>query len=476
MNISLVSGWLPALGQVLALVALVVAVDWRSGRRRSGLGRIGRRAGRWRWQFLLGIPVAAVVTVIVALVLELGSLVPDDFPRLAYLWGFVFVLSVWVLVTGWTDERWVRHVAAVLAVVLTAAATLGTVNAGADSFPTVGRLFADDPEHVVDTPQLQQMRSQTAKSGHLPAQGVVIPEDIPATVSHFDTRTAYVYLPPAWFAKVTPNLPTLVLLPGEPGSAADWSNDGDADGTADAFAGAHHGVAPIIVMPDPNGVKTIDSECVNSQFGNAETYLVKDVPAFVRNHFNASKAPGSLAIGGLSAGGTCSIMLALTNPTVYPTFATFSGFASPQYQEDTEADTIDILFGGSRDAFDAHDPSQLLMTNHYRGLAGWFEVGNQDTEPLQAAHSLQPAALKAGISTCILVRSGGHDFGLWSEALARRVPLARLASGPHPRTGQRAGAVQVTVIGPAGCEHGNMSTTTHLHPADRRRLSHRSGS
>ncbi|MGB7053398.1 MAG: alpha/beta hydrolase-fold protein [Acidimicrobiales bacterium] len=434
MNISLVSGWLPVIGQALALVALVVALDWRSGRRRSGLGRLGRRPGRWRRQLLIGVPIAAVVTVAVALVLELGSLVPEDFPPLAYLWGFVFVLSLWVLVTGWTDERWVRHVAAIVAVVLTAAATLGTVNARADSFPTLGRLFADDPEHVVDTPQLQQLRSEAAKSGHLPAQGVVIPETIPATVSHFDTRTAYVYLPPAWFAKVTPNLPTLVLLPGEPGSAADWSNDGDADETADAFASAHHGVAPIIVMPDPNGVKTVDSECVNSQFGKAETYLLKDVPAFARDRFNASRAPGSLAIAGLSAGGTCSIMLALTNPTVYPTFATFSGFASPQYQEDTEADTIDILFAGSREAFDAHDPSQLLMTNHYSGLAGWFEVGNQDTEPLQAAHSLQPAALKAGMATCILVRPGGHDFDLWTQALRDAFPWLswRLGLIPEP--------------------------------------------
>ena len=98
------------------------------------------------------------------------------------------------------------------------------------------------------------------------------------------------YLPPAWFAKVTPSLPTLILLPGEPGSASDWSNDGDADITADAFARFHHGRAPIIVMPDPNGTRTVDSECVNSQFGNAETYLVKDVPAFVQSRFSASRA------------------------------------------------------------------------------------------------------------------------------------------------------------------------------------------
>jgi S-formylglutathione hydrolase FrmB len=161
---------------------------------------------------------------------------------------------------------------------------------------------------------------------------------------------------------------------------------------------------------------------VNSRFGNAETYLVDDVPAFVRRQFSASRAAGSLAIGGLSAGGTCSVMLALRHPTEFPTFASFSGFASPQYQETTQAETIDILFGGSDDAFAAHDPTQLLHDGHFNGLAGWFEVGDQDTEPLEAAHSLQPAALKAGIATCILVRPGGHDFDLWSQALQDAFP------------------------------------------------------
>jgi S-formylglutathione hydrolase FrmB len=408
MNLSLVSGWLPFVVRVLAVVALVAAVDWRARR--------GRRQLAW------GVMVALVVAGVAALVLTVASVVDTDVGTATYLWGFTFILSSWLVVTGWPRSHWWRRVAMVVAVVLTLAATLDTIDQTSDSFPTVGRLVTLDPENVVDTPQLKEIHDQVISTGRLPDQGVVIEVDIPPTVSHFDTRPAYVYLPPAWFAKVTPSLPTLVLLPGEPGSASDWSNDGDADNTADAFARGHNGEAPIIVMPDPNGVHTIDSECVNSQFGNAETYLVDDVPAFVRHEFSASRAAGSLAIGGLSAGGTCSVMLALRHPTVYPTFASFSGFASPQYQETSQAETIDILFHGSESDFGAHNPTQLLDGGHFTGLAGWFEVGNQDTEPLEAAHNLQPAALRAGIATCILVRPGGHDFDLWSQALEDAFP------------------------------------------------------
>ena len=92
------------------------------------------------------------------------------------------------------------------------------------------------------------------------------------------------------------------MLPGEPGSPADWTVAGNADTTADAFAAEHEGRAPIIVMPDPNGFLTEDTECVNSKFGNAETYLTVDVPAFARSEFGAATGADSLAIAGLSAG------------------------------------------------------------------------------------------------------------------------------------------------------------------------------
>ncbi len=420
MNISIIEGWLPLALRVLAVGILVAAVDWRSARWRRQLGR--------------GVPTAAAVTVVVALTATVASLAPSNFPRSAYVWGFIFILSVSVAVIGWASAgRWRRPVALV-AVLLTLLVTLDTIDQQSGSFPTLGRLVALDPEEIVGIPQLQEIRDEVASTGKLPGQGVLIKVTIPPSVSHFSTRPAYVYLPPAWFAKVTPSLPTLILLPGEPGSASDWSNDGDADTTADAFAGSHHGRAPIIVMPDPNGTRTVDSECVDSRFGDAETYLVEDVPAFVHSRFGASRSPGSLSIAGLSAGGTCSVMLALRHPSIYPTFASFSGFASPQYMETTRTQTIDTLFGGSEADFEDHDPAQLLHDGHFEGIAGWFEVGNQDTQPLQAAHELQPEALRAGIATCILVRPGGHDFDLWSQALRDSFPwLAwRLRLAPPP--------------------------------------------
>jgi len=407
-NISIVSGWLPFVVRCLAVALVVVVVDWRSVDGRRHIGR--------------ALLISVLVTGGTTAVLALASVVPSDVPWSALVWGFTLILAVCVTALHWRGARRWRRVCAVAAVVLTLLVTLDTIDQHSGSFPTLERLVTLDPENVVGTPQLQQIRAQVAATGVLPDQGVVFTVTIPAKISHFATRPATVYLPPAWFAKATPSLPTLVLLPGEPGSASDWSDDGHADNIADAFANSHHGVAPIIVMPDPNGLLTDDSECVNSKFGNAETYLVEDVPAFARSQFNASGNSGSLAIAGLSAGGTCSVMLALRHPQVYPTFASYSGFASPQFEEATQAVTVDTLFGGSEEEFAAHDPSQLLRDGHFDGMAGWFEVGNQDVVPAEAARSLQAAASGAGIATCILVRPGGHDFDLWSQALVDSFP------------------------------------------------------
>ena len=95
MNISIVAGWLPFVVRVVAVVLLVASVDWWSGGWKRQLGR--------------GLPLAAVVTGLVALVATVWSLTPSDFPWSAYVWGFTFLLAWVVAVTGWRSAgRWRR--------------------------------------------------------------------------------------------------------------------------------------------------------------------------------------------------------------------------------------------------------------------------------------------------------------------------------------------------------------------------------
>jgi S-formylglutathione hydrolase FrmB len=210
-----------------------------------------------------------------------------------------------------------------------------------------------------------------------------------------------------------------------------------ANATALAFAEQHHGIAPILVMPDINGSRRADSECVNStKYGDVATYLAKTVPAFMQNEFNASTAPGSVAVAGLSEGGMCATTLALNNPKVFAAFGDYSGDASPIYLNDNTQRTIQILFGGSQASYNAYNPPYLLTHGRFAGLSGWFASGAQDPGVLRAARILAPLAANAGIDTCITTPPGAHTGGFWRQAFHDSLPWLswKLKLTPQPQS------------------------------------------
>ena len=97
-------------------------------------------------------------------------------------------------------------------------------------------------------------------------------------------------------------------------------------------------------------------------------------------------------------------------------------------------------------------PSSPTTTRRNSSAAGastaWPDgsrSGTRTPSPLQAAHQLQPAALRAGIATCIVVRPGGHDFDLWSQALEDSFPWLAWRLGLTPGARRRTGDVRIAV-------------------------------
>jgi S-formylglutathione hydrolase FrmB len=316
---------------------------------------------------------------------------------------------------------------AVTAVLLLVGSGAG-VNAHFDYFRTLGDVLGLPPSDEVALAALLARRDR-------PDRGVVTTMTVPGRTSGFTARPAMVYVPPAWFARPRPALPVVMLLHGTPGTPQDWLDGGQAGAAADAYAAAHGGSAPILVMPDINGTVDADSECVDGPAGRVETYLTVDVPRFVDQVFHAAPPGRRWAVAGLSEGGSCSLVLALRHPQVFETFGDYAGLAGPRAGE-TNADTasaVTVLFGGSPAAFSAHEPADLLASRRYPQLGGWFEVGDADAEPAAAVGTLVPAARKAGITTCeVVVPGGGHTFAVFSQAFADSLPwmAGRIGAGP----------------------------------------------
>lgn len=328
-------------------------------------------------------------------------------------------------------RAWSRAAVVLVAVVLLLASATQAVNAHYAYYPTLAEALGGPPPGEDSL----SAADAGAADGTIPSTGQVVPIELPGTTSGFAARQAQIYLPPAWSARPRPALPVVLLLHGTPGDPGDWTEGGHAQATADAWAAAHHGVAPVLVMPDVNGSLTDDTECVDSPLGNVETYLTVDVPAAVVQTF-ATLPPGpGWAVAGLSEGGTCAIMLALRHPDMFSAFGDYGGLVGPRLGDTNSdiADTVTELFGGSQQAFAAHEPASLLAAQRFPDLGGWFQVGDDDAEPLAAVQQLARLSRAAGIRTCLVTMPDqGHTFDVWSAAFGQSLPFlaGRLGLAP----------------------------------------------
>jgi hypothetical protein len=419
-DLDLITGWFPLTVVIVALGSVVLSVGWLDG--------------AWKWQLPIGLPISLVLTVLTGVIINVLNVIPDDFPNSFYLWAWLIWYSLVVIVLGWTSAHWLLRTFSIVALIFSVIAAFTVINQTFDYYPTLGRLLGKDAANFANLPQLQRIRTEVRTSGKLPATGETVKIPIPGTISKFSASDAFVYVPPAWFKSPEPQLPLIEMIAGVPGQPSDWTRAGFADSTSNAFAAKHHGEAPILVMPDVNG-NSQDTECSNSKLGNVETYLLKDVPDFMQANFNAAIGAHSLAIAGLSAGGTCASMVTLRNPRVLQTFADYSGYASPTYLDDGVQQTTAILYGGSHANYEAHNPVALLTGTTYSGLAGWFAAGQSDPQPLAAMHQLSRLATKTGMQVCTTFPPGDHSFLFWSQAFATSLPwLAwRLGLTPPPK-------------------------------------------
>ncbi|BBX86845.1 membrane protein [Mycolicibacterium aubagnense] len=430
-------GWVPVLLTMTALVAVIVAVGWRTR--------------RWR---TVWVPVAIVVGVVLAAVarwfVSAAGITGGPAPLTLWVWVAVLGGACVATVAGWRTSRWWRRGVSLVAVPLSAACVAAMVNGWVGYFPTVGAAWTELMSRPL--PDLTDRAGLAAMqlSGHVPAKGVLISVTIDSAASHFKHRNELVYAPPVWFtATPPPALPAVMMIGGEFNTPTDWIRAGDAITTIDAFATRHNGQAPVLVFVDSGGGFNIDTECVNGSRGNAADHLTKDVIPFVESSFGVSKDPSRWAVVGFSAGGTCAIDLTVMHPELIHTFGDISGDASPN--AGTTAQTIVRLFGGNVAAWQAFDPRTVITKHgHYENISGVFTVSgasldNQNravgADPVEqgTATGLRDLATANGIHCDIVALTGRHDWPYAGRAFALILPwlagqLGIPADGrpPHP--------------------------------------------
>jgi S-formylglutathione hydrolase FrmB len=216
------------------------------------------------------------------------------------------------------------------------------------------------------------------------------------------------------------------MMAGAPGQPRDWIDGGQLATVMDAYAAEHAGLAPVIVVVDNLGASFANPACVDSPLGNVLTYLRVDVPQWIKSNLQVDQDAEQWAVGGLSSGGTCALLLAVNAPDVYRSFVSISGEDRVTIGDPTK--TLTKLFGGSQSAFDAVDPLSVMKSTTFPDTAG-FVVGGTDDTYLPQAKRVAAAGTAAGMTITYVELPGGHEWRVWGAGFVLAVPWLAMRTG-----------------------------------------------
>lgn len=417
-EVSLISGWVPvAVCSLLALgLAALALLSWGEDHARAGALLTSPLAG------VLGTMLSGSAVWILSDVTRVFGVRVDRMAMIVVAGG-IGIMSLLVVVTV-RGHGAARVVSAVL-VPLTLVSAAMCVDVVYGEYPTLGSLLGTDPYPRLMSSEMRRATmgiTEWTRLSHLgalpsmPASGEVRSVSIPSGISGFAARDAVVYLPPAALSAEPPDLPVMVMLSGQPGSPTRFFAASRIASIMDSFARRHAGLAPIVVSPDQNGAALHNSLCADTEvYGAAQTYLTRDVIAWIRTNLPVSRSPKDWLIGGFSQGATCSMQLGPAYPAIFDSILAVSSELEPA---EGSRDAIIRLFHGSTALYDRHVPLRIIAAASPSTQNLFLAAGSQDVDALHDQSILADASRKAGMRVTVdVIKGSGHDWHTVRAAL-----------------------------------------------------------
>lgn len=347
------------------------------------------------------------------------------------------VTKMWVTLGGagiglavvnlWRSGLW-RKVVAVVSVGVFLITMAAGINVDFGAYPNLRDALFTNPYPAATAQQLDQhagpLQEDLAAVWQAPAKmprtGQVRAVDIPATTSHFAARNGEVYLPPAALTKNPPALPVIEMMSGQPGFPAEMFTLARTEVVLNAYAAQHHGLAPIVVVPDQLGNAGQNPMCVNSPLGNSATYLTVDVPRWINSHLHVASGASEWAVAGFSQGATCAMQFGAADPKLFGSILSISGELEPTIG----SDTVSKAFHGSVLAYDQAKPMTIMKQNApYVHSYAIFGVGSKDAKYTAFQRTTMSAANAAGMTTQWISAPGSsHDWNTVRYVLKTALP------------------------------------------------------
>lgn len=369
----------------------------------------------------------AVIGIVHWVLIDVFSTFPEDLPDEVLLWSVPAVSALLLMLFRLPRATWRQRGAGLTAFMLVLLLSAVQINAYFGLNRTVSDLMGTALARI---PALEQdlMRQRGGRGtvplqgwvpdGELPGEGELRKATIPGASSRLATREAYVYLPPAYFARNRPALPVLVLFSGQPGGPSDWLTGGALRTHLDDFASSHRGIAPVVVVADPNGSQSANTLCLDSRIAKADTYLAVDVPSWISATLDVDPDHRRWAAGGFSFGATCALQLATRHPQLFSSVLAFSSELEPALAKERQK-TIDAAYDGDTAAFERQTPLAIMAQVRFDSSGAYFAAGERDPEFVGYMDTLAEAARKAGFSVeARRVQHAGHSWDTPSRGMA----------------------------------------------------------
>ncbi|NUR31854.1 MAG: prolyl oligopeptidase family serine peptidase, partial [Catenulispora sp.] len=341
-----------------------------------------------------------------------------------------------------------RPLAALLCVATAGAAGLVAVNHELELFGTWSEVVGAPPPTAADGPGLT-----AAEPGHGSGSRIVS-FTVHGRASHI-TLPVYAYLPPGYQAR-GPRLPVIEALDGFPGSPQAWLKALAAPAHLDEEIAAHRMPQTVVLFPYQTVDAHRDLECTDAVGGPAmDTFLTTDVPAVVGQLLRVRTDAASWGLIGYSAGGFCSVNLALRHPDRFAAAASLSGY----FEALTDSTTGD-LYHGDRAVQNANSPLWRVASLPVPPLSLYLATAQDDHFEYSQMEKFAALAKPPLRLTLATVPLGGHSKKVWRQMEGPAFDwLAAHLAGPLPDRTQPDGT-QPGTLHSAGKAPGVSSAST----------------
>jgi enterochelin esterase-like enzyme len=235
--------------------------------------------------------------------------------------------------------------------------------------------------------------------------------------------TTYIYTPPG-YARSGRHYPVLYLIPGSPGTPADWFRAGRVDQVLESLMHAHAMPPAIVVAMNTASGLMGDTESLDVVGGpQVETYYSRTVLPYVDAHYRTLPDRAHRVIGGMSSGGFGALNVGLHHTDLYATILAFEPYGDPG------VGNLRRLLGGDVARLRANSPSVYIPTMRFpQPVSVFLDVGGATGRDVARVRALATALTQRGQRVELRIEPGQHHT--WAET-ASGLPYGLVFAGTH---------------------------------------------